>query len=103
VSYQVIRQPDDKLAIFSSVTDTLEMWDATPEEVTQHFVDIAVENATRATKRIIEHVTTGDQAKVYHQFAMTWEEALTEDREHDGDAHKQIAATEETPDEAKKD
>jgi len=35
VTYQVIRQPSGDLAIFSTYTDTIVMWDATRDDVTE--------------------------------------------------------------------
>lgn len=86
MGHQIIRQPDDRLAIFSTYTDTIIVWDATADEVMQWFVDLAVERTRRDVGRLLENVEGGTPEKVYHQFAMTWDEALEEDREHDGEA-----------------
>ena len=87
MTYQVIRQPGGELAIFSTYTDTIVMWDATAADVTEWFVERAVADAKERAERILEAVTAGDPRKVYHQFAMTWGEALEMDREHHGEAH----------------
>ncbi|GAB3156316.1 hypothetical protein GCM10027258_62550 [Amycolatopsis stemonae] len=86
MTYQVIKQPDGKLAIFSTYTDTIVAWDATPEEVIKFFVDDAVERVTQRTERILERVLADDARAVYFQFVKTWDEALAEDREHGGRA-----------------
>lgn len=44
------------------------------------------ERARRAAKQILEHVASGEPRLAYHQFAMTWDEALREDRQHGGEA-----------------
>ena len=36
---QIIRQPNDLFAIFSSITDTIVMWDATAKDVEDYFVE----------------------------------------------------------------
>lgn len=87
MAYQVIQQPGGELAIFSTYTDTIVMWDATPEDVTQWFVDRAVADTKRHVAQVLEAVSGCEPSKVYHQFAMTWDEALEMDREHHGEAH----------------
>lgn len=84
---QIIKQPDGKYAVFSSVTDTIIFWDATEEEVVQYFVDRVVEGTRRSVEKILTHVAADKPRKAYYQFAMTWEEALQSDRERGGEAH----------------
>lgn len=85
---QIIRQPDGHYAVFSSVTDTIIIYDATGDEIVDWFAEQAAERARRNAKRLLEHVADGEPRRAYHQFAMTWDEALAEDREHHGDAWK---------------
>lgn len=85
---QIIKQPDGKYAVFSSVTDTIIAWNATYDEIVQFFVDRAVEVATRDVKQILDRVAA-DEPRPYYQFTMTWGQALKEDREHDGEAWKE--------------
>lgn len=87
---QIIRQPSGKFAIFSSITDTVIFWDATEDEIVEHFAERAAERAREDARRLISHVAAGDARKAYYQFAMTWEKALTEDRKHRGTAWKEI-------------
>lgn len=88
---QIIRQPDGQLAIFSSNTDTIIVWDATEDEVLQWFVDRAAEDTRRQVRDILRHVIAGQPARAYYQFAMTWQEALESDREHDGEVWRHFA------------
>lgn len=88
MGYQVIRQPSGQLAIFSSHTDTVVMWDATSEDVTGFFVDLAVGRAQREIEHVLDRVLADDARAVYYQFAKTWDEALESDREHGGEVHK---------------
>lgn len=83
---QIIRQPDGLFAVFSHNTDTIAIWDASAVEVVDHFADLAAEDARRAVREKLRHVVAGEQRKAYHQFAMTWDEALISDCEHGGDA-----------------
>ncbi len=87
---QIIQQPNGHFALFSTETDTIIVWDATRDEIVEWFVELAVERARRDAERAIDHVAAGDPRRVYFQFAMTWEEALTKDREHGGEASKEI-------------
>lgn len=86
VGNQIIKQPDGKYAVFSSITDTIVFWDATEEEVVQFFVDKVAEDTRRSVEKILTHVSAGQPRKAYYQFAMTWKEALSYDREHGGEA-----------------
>lgn len=82
---QIIRQPDGNLAVFSSVTDTFIVVDATPEEIIQWRAEEAVQAARDRTRRELDHVLAGDPRRVYFQFAISWEEASQLNREHGGD------------------
>jgi hypothetical protein len=82
---QIIQQPDGKLAVFSSVTDTFIVVDATPEELVEWRAEEAAEAARERTRAELEKVLAGDSGAPYHQFAMTWEEAAQLNREHGGD------------------
>jgi hypothetical protein len=84
---QIIKQPDGRLAIFNTNTDTVIVWDATEDEIVEHFAEQAAERAREDVRRTLAHVTAGEPKRAYFQFAMTWEEALEEDRQHGGEAH----------------
>ena len=98
MGYQIIRQPDNRLAIFSSYTDTIVAWDATADEVMMWFVDLATERTRRDIGPVLEHVEAGEPEKAYHQFAMTWDEALKEDREGGGEVWGHFERTEPAED-----
>lgn len=83
---QIIKQPDGRYAIFSSITDTIIFWDATEDEVVDYFVEKAAKQARKDTRRVLDHVTVGEPRKAYFQFVMTWDEALRKDQEHGGEA-----------------
>lgn len=87
---QIIRQPSGTFAIFSSVTDTVIVWDATEDEIVEHFAERAAERAREDARRLIGHVAAGEPRRAYFQFAMTWEEALAKDRKHGGTAWEEF-------------
>lgn len=82
---QIIKQPDGRLAVFSSIVDAFIVVDATPEEILDWRAEQAAEDARRATQRELDAVLADDPRRVYFQFARTWEEAARLDREHGGD------------------
>jgi hypothetical protein len=84
MSQQVIRQPNGKYGVFSSITDTIIVWDATDVELVEWFAEQAAEDARQAARRVLGHVAAGQPRKAYFQFTLTWEEALESDREHGG-------------------
>lgn len=89
---QIIRQPSGLFAVFSSVTDTIILCDATEDEVVEWFAEEAAEDARQNARRKIEHVAAGEPRRAYSQFAMTWDEALKKDREHGGEVSVVLAA-----------
>lgn len=82
---QIIQQPDGKLAVFSSITDTFIVVDATPEEIVEWRAEEAAERAREQTRREVDKVLAGNSRSVYFQSAMTWEQAAEKDRENEGD------------------
>ncbi|UUV32147.1 hypothetical protein NQK81_01480 [Amycolatopsis roodepoortensis] len=90
---QIIRQPDGKFAIFSSTSDVgcIIVYDADADEIVEWFAEQAAKSARVQATRALEHVAAGEPDKTYHQFALTWEEVLKLDREHDGTAWKSFS------------
>ena len=88
---QIIRQPNGQFAIFSSITDTIHVYDATAEEIEEYFVERAAESERQRVREILGHVIAGEPRKAYYQFAMTWDEALKMDRIRGGDAWREVA------------
>lgn len=80
---QIIRQPDGRLAVFSSYTDTFIVADATPEELIEWRAEQAAEEAREEARLQIERVLSGE-SRPYCQFTLTWEQAVEKDREHGG-------------------
>jgi hypothetical protein len=74
MGHQVIRQPDGQLAVWSTVVDDFVIFDATTEEIAEHYAEEARKKAredwAEACKRALETGTSGR-----YQFAMQWEEA----------------------------
>lgn len=74
---QIIRQPDGRFAIFSSIVDGFLLTDATEEEILRWRADEAGCAARERTMAELERVKFQD--KPYHQFTLTWDEAYAID------------------------
>lgn len=85
MGHQVIIQPDGKLAIFSSFSDTWIIMDATPGEITEYYARRAAENARRSARETVRTVLDGNEREIYAQFAMTFAEANKRSRKHNGE------------------
>ncbi|KOG22008.1 hypothetical protein [Streptomyces viridochromogenes] len=72
---QIIRQPDGRLAVFSSVSDSFVLLDATPDEVVEWRATEAAEAARRNTRAELARVLDDANDRPYRQFTLTWEEA----------------------------
>jgi hypothetical protein len=85
MGHQIIRQPDGKLAIFSTGVDVWIVMDSTADEIADYYARKAAESARESAARTVQAVLAGRPREVYAQFAMTFEEANAESREHDGE------------------
>jgi hypothetical protein len=85
MGHQIIKQPDGKLAVFSSGTDTWILSDATAADLEDYYAERAAEDARRSARETLEHVLAGESRRVYRQFAMTFDEANQSSRESGGE------------------
>jgi len=85
VGQQIIKQPDGKLAVFSSIVDAFIVVDATPEEILDWRAEEAAAKERERTQRELDAVLADDPRRVYFQFTRTWEEASEMDRENGGE------------------
>ena len=79
---QIIRQPDGRLAVFSSITESFIVVDATPEEIIEWRAEEAAETARERTKAELKRVLDNTVESPYHQSTLTWEKASRMDREN---------------------
>lgn len=82
---QIIKQPDGKLAVFSTNVDAFIVVDATSDEIIEWRAEEAAEQARERTRTELAHVLADNPHKAYYQFALTWEEAAASDRENSAD------------------
>lgn len=81
MSEQIVRQPNELLAVFSSVVDAFVVVDATADEIIDYRAEEAALKARERTRAEVDRVLSGEP-KPYHQFTLTWEEASRRDREN---------------------
>jgi hypothetical protein len=75
MSIQIIQQPDGKLAVYSTIVSDWIHTGKTAQELEDIYAEEAAEDARSSIRRITGAVLAGDARKVYHQFAMTFEQA----------------------------
>ena len=75
MTHQIIRQPDGRLAVFSTGVDDWIIADATSEELGDYYAERAAKDARKSALDTCDKVLSGNARKVYYQFAMTYEEA----------------------------
>lgn len=81
---QIIKQPDGKYAVWSSIVDNFTYINCTPEEIIEVWVQEAREDITRMVTSKVEALNAGKQP--YYQFTKTWEECLEEIESRHGKA-----------------
>ena len=73
MGHQIIKQPNGKLALWSSVVDDFIMLNATEQHIIDYYLEkekAKIQASVRATVALIE-----DGKPPYYQFTKTWAEA----------------------------
>jgi hypothetical protein len=89
---QIIKQPDGRYAVFSSVTGTLLVWDGAEDEIVEWITERAAERAREGARKTIALVAAGDEMKIYGRHGLSWGEALESDQRHNGEASGELTA-----------
>jgi hypothetical protein len=85
MGYQIIRQPDGRLALFSSHADSWAAWDMTPEEVREWFAARPPCSPAEVDRKL-ELVLAGQADEAYGRtWAMTFAEAQAHSWHHGGE------------------
>jgi hypothetical protein len=79
---QILKQPDGKLAVWSTNSDSIIIYDASEADIVTYFLERDVRDSIAATMKIIDELEAGE--KPYYQFTMTYEEALRKHEERHG-------------------
>ena len=82
MSEQIIEQPDGKYAIWSTIVDDFIYTDLTPKQIIKIQRKIIEKDIEKKLMDIITKLKKGE--KPYHQFTMTYEEAIEKRNEVHG-------------------
>jgi hypothetical protein len=82
MGHQIIKQPDGRLAVFSSVVDAFVVLDATQQELVDWYAEEAARDARERTQRLLEKLDTLGSQEVYGRRALTWDQAAKLHAEH---------------------
>ena len=80
---QIVKQPNGKYAIWSSIVDDFILVNATPEEIIEDWSDDERKRITNRVQHIVAELEIGKQP--YYQFTKTFGECVAEIRERCGD------------------
>ena len=78
---QIIQQPDGLFAVFSSITDSFIVTEATQEELVEWRAQEAADAARVSTRAELKRVLDPENKRPYAQFTLSWEEASRQDQE----------------------
>lgn len=81
---QIIKQPNGLYAQFSSIVDDFVMYDATPEEILEDWVEDYKSSTKEKLDKIIKELDAG--GRPYYQFTKTLDEALDTIKEVHGES-----------------
>jgi len=90
----VVKQPNGKYAVFSSIVDDFVIVDADKQELIDSDIEEARERITAKYDEMFEFFDNGEVAPRYMNFHMTWDEAL----ERVVDVHGEEAAAQSRKD-----
>lgn len=71
---QIIKQPNGKYCIFSSIVDNIVMYDMTAEEIIEVWTNEAREKIVKEVNNIIKQIENGD--KPYFQFTKNYNDVI---------------------------
>lgn len=74
MSYQIIIQPNNKLCLWSTISDQIVLYDAEPDDIIKYHMDNELERIKAKVTDIVAQLR--NHKKPYHQFTMSWGEAM---------------------------
>jgi len=72
MGHQIMKQPNNKYAIYSSITETLIGWNIDKESLIEYYKEEASKRAEKETLSILTKIENNE--KPYYQFTKTWDE-----------------------------
>lgn len=88
---QIIKQPNGKYCLFSSVVDSVTYYNMSAEEIVDVWTEDARKEYERKVKEITEQLEVG--GKPYYQFTKTYEECIETIKEVHGEAEGENVRT----------
>lgn len=79
---QIIKQPNGKYAIYSTVVDGFLLMDASRDDIIDDWLQEQKVQLIGRVNKICDDLDAG--GKPYHQFTKTWEEAKSEHEQRHG-------------------
>lgn len=84
---QIIKQPNGKYCIFSSIVNNVTHYDMTVEEIIEEWVNQAKNDITEKVKGIVSKLDNGEQP--YYQFTHSYEDMIALIKENYGKKESQ--------------
>lgn len=81
---QIIKQPNGKYCIFSSIVDNVTHYDMSPEEIIETWANEAKQDIETKVKNIITELENDERP--YHQFTMSFDDMLETIQDVHGDS-----------------
>ncbi len=81
MGHQIIRQPNGKYCIWSSHVDSIILFDATSDDLVEYYGNKAAQDSKLNIIRVVDKLDRGQARLIYHQFTMSYAEALERSRE----------------------
>lgn len=88
---QIIKQPNGKYCLFSSIVDSVTYYNMSAEEIVEVWTNDAKKEYERKVKEVIETLEEG--GKPYHQFTQTYEDCIETIIEVHGEAEGENVRT----------
>jgi chloramphenicol O-acetyltransferase len=88
---QIVKQPNGKYCLFSSVVDSVTYYNMSAEEIVEVWTNDAKEEYERKVKEIIETLEEG--GKPYYQFTQSYEDCIETIKEVHGEAEGENVRT----------
>lgn len=82
MGYQIIKQPNGQLCLWSSISTSIIMYDCTPEDIIEHMVKQEHERIKGMVGSVVKQLEEG--GRPYFQFTMDWSQAINEMEEAHG-------------------
>ncbi len=73
MGYQIIKQPNGKFAVWSTIVDNFIMFDADAKEIIDDRIEKCTQDIIKEVTQTILELNEG--RKPYYQFAKSWKEA----------------------------